>query len=314
MKVQVPPGKYVLAVSSGVDSMTLLHLLAKQAKSSKPKAQSQNQDRPSYQLPANGLQLVVAHFDHGIRGDSTKDEALVRSTVASYGLVYEAGEGNLGPSTGEAVAREARYEFLEIAMKKHQAKAIITAHHQDDLIETAFINLIRGTRRKGLSAISSNTKVLRPLLNTPKTDITAYARRHKLEWLEDATNQDTKYLRNYLRIKILPSLSGVQRQSLISNIDKVAKTNIKIDHVFATISHSTDIENIDRNFFSALPAELGDELVAYLLRQASVADFDSKTVNRLSMAIKTSKSNSIHPVKRNTSLKVDTKTARLVTP
>jgi tRNA(Ile)-lysidine synthetase-like protein len=292
MNVSIPEGKYVLAVSGGVDSMTLLHLLAEKA----------------------GVKLVAAHFDHGIRSDSHKDEELVRSAAKSYGVAYEAGAGNLSPSASEATAREVRYEFLNKVAKKHQAEAIITAHHQDDLIETAFINLIRGTGRKGLSAISANARVLRPLLNTPKAEVVSYARRHKLKWLEDATNQDTQYLRNHLRLNVLPSLTNAQRQILISNIDKVAKTNNKIDQEFATLSHSTDMKNIDRNAFSALPVELGNELVAYLLRQANVADFDSKTVNRLSMAIKTSKSNSTHPVKQNSSLKVDIKTARLVTP
>ncbi len=291
MQIEVPKGKYILAVSGGVDSMTLLHLLA---------------DKP-------GIELIVAHFDHGIRADSAKDEALVRSTARSYGLVYEAGKGSLGASASEATAREARYGFLNQLLIKHEAKAIITAHHQDDLIETVMINLIRGTGRLGLSSMASNKRILRPLLSTPKTEVLAYARQHKLEWREDSTNQDTEHLRNYLRLSVLPALTKTQRQNLISNIDKVAKNNIKIDKEIATLSHNT-AQIIDRNRFSALPTEIGNEVLAYLLRQTNTADFDSKTINRLSMAIKTSKPSSTHPIRLDSCLKVGPESARLVTP
>src|SRR4051812_31887046 len=115
MKVKVPRGKYILAVSGGVDSMVLLDLLAR-----KP-----------------GIELVVAHFDHGIRPDSKKDEVLVRKAAASYGVAFEPGQGNLGPAASEATARQARYHFLDEVLTKHQALKIITAHHQDDAIETA---------------------------------------------------------------------------------------------------------------------------------------------------------------------------------
>jgi tRNA(Ile)-lysidine synthase len=291
MQVEVPKGKYILAVSGGVDSMVLLDMLGK-----KP-----------------GLNLVVAHFNHGIRNDSFKDEELVKQAAADYGLIFELGAAHLGKNASEAAARHVRYGFLNQMLLKHRAKAIITAHHQDDLIETAMINLIRGTGRLGLTAMASNEQIIRPLLITPKIEIETYARRHKLEWLEDPTNQHTQYLRNYLRLNILPSLTKAKRQSLICNIDKVAKNNMKINNEIATLSHNNR-QSIDRNIFSSLPTEIGNEVVAHLLRQANVADFDSKTINRLSLAIKTSKPNSTHPVKLSTSLEVGIETARLVTP
>jgi tRNA(Ile)-lysidine synthetase-like protein len=292
MKLRLLPGKYILAVSGGVDSMVLLDLLAK--------------------MP--GVELVVAHFDHGIRPDSKKDEELVRKIAASYKLSYESAEGKLGPGTSEETARNARYGFLKHLQAEHEAKAIITAHHQDDLIETAFINLIRGTGRLGLSAIATNKRVRRPLLDTPKAEIEAYARKHKLQWREDATNQSPDYLRNRLRLSVIPRLTILQRESLISYIDKVAKTNTKIDKEIATLSHNIDINMINRRQFSGLPTNLGNELIAHFLRRAAVVDFDSKTVNRLSMAIKTSKANSIHPIKQRSSLMVSTETASFTTP
>ncbi|HET7827717.1 MAG TPA: tRNA lysidine(34) synthetase TilS, partial [Candidatus Saccharimonadales bacterium] len=176
MKIEVPSGKYVLAVSGGVDSMTLLDLLSN----------------------LSGVDFIIAHFNHGTREDSDLDEALVTAAAGRYGRLLEIGRGGLGPKASEDTARRARYAFLEAIRQKHGAKKIITAHHQDDLIETALLNILRGTGRRGLSAMADNPDVLRPLLNISKSEIISYVRRQKLAWREDSTNQDTDYLRNYI--------------------------------------------------------------------------------------------------------------------
>jgi tRNA(Ile)-lysidine synthase len=141
MKIKIPKGKYVVAVSGGVDSMVLLDLLSR-----KP-----------------GIELVVAHFNHGIRPDANKDEELAVTRSEQLNLPIEVGYGHLGAKCSEEHARKARYAFLQKISLLHNADKIITAHHQDDLIETALINTIRGTGRKGFVSISNNEKVLRPL-------------------------------------------------------------------------------------------------------------------------------------------------------
>ncbi len=292
MKLEVPKGKYVLAVSGGVDSVALLDMLAKKS----------------------GIELIVAHFNHGIRSDSDKDEKLVVKAAEGLGLKWVVGYGNLGETASEEAARDARYAFLKQVQADYGAKAIITAHHQDDLIETALTNVIRGTGRLGLSAITANKAVLRPLLNTPKASLVSYAHRHKLKWRDDSTNSNTDYQRNYLRLKVLPKLTAGQRQQIVNDVDKVAKINSKLNKEIATLSQSLGNEKLNREKFTELSANIGNELVAHILRQAEVADFDSKTVNRLSMAIKTSRPNSIHHVKKKSSLKVGVKTASLITP
>src|SRR5437764_343012 len=134
MDVVLPkPGKYVVAVSGGVDSVALLDMLAR----------------------SDDLKLVVAHFDHGIRKDSAKDRKFVEDLAKNYDLPFVYEEGHLGSGTSEAVARGARYDFLHRVKKSHGAQAIITAHHQDDVLETAIINLLRGTGRKGLTSLTS---------------------------------------------------------------------------------------------------------------------------------------------------------------
>src|SRR5690606_31809517 len=88
------------------------------------------------------LQVVVAHFDHGIRPDSTEDRRLVQQVAASHGLQFVYHNGSLGSGASEDLARRARYDFLHKLRMATNAKAIITAHHQDDLLETAVYNML----------------------------------------------------------------------------------------------------------------------------------------------------------------------------
>ena len=292
MNVKVPRGKFVAAISGGVDSMALLYMLTKQP----------------------GVKIVVAHFNHGIRGDSYKDELLVEQAAGDYGLVFESSQGKLGVACSEDAARKARYAFLEDTRLKHAADKIITAHHQDDLIETAFINLLRGTGRRGLSSITANPAVLRPFMSVSKLQIIEYARGNNLLWREDISNTSEKYLRNNLRANVLNKLTNTQRQKLLINLDKVAKANDKIDKDIATLSQTMYVQSIDRSVFSNFPVEVGNEIMAFWLRKLQIKDYDSKTVNRLNMAIRTSKVSSGLPIKNGFKLKISRRLATFVTP
>ena len=289
MKIEVKPGRYVLAVSGGVDSMVLLDLLAK-----KP-----------------GLELVVAHFDHGVRSDSFKDERFVREKTEQLGLSFEAGYGHLGEDASEETARDARYKFLYKVQKKYAAECVITAHHQDDLIETALLNLLRGTGRHGLTAISTNQKVLRPLLKYSKAEILIYAKRNGIKWRKDGSNSDNSYLRNYLRNRVLSNLTPKNRGEILKNVEKVAKTDSKINYEIAKLSqYIIDGQRIDRLKFSLLPFGLAEELVIYWLRQQKIRDFDRKTVSRINSAIRTYRGDSECEVIGGAKLKIFKKTAQ----
>jgi len=306
MEIGITQGKYVLAVSGGVDSMTLLDLLAKQAKSQKPKAKSSD-----IQLSANGLQLVVAHFNHGIRPDSAEDEKLVAETALKYKLPLEVGHGKLGAGASEETARAARYKFFESVAKKHKAKGVITAHHQDDLIETAFINILRGTGRAGLSSIRSS-KIYRPLLHVPKKEILAYAKKNKIQWRDDSTNGDTRYLRNYIRIHIMPCLTNEKKAEIVNNLDKVAKVNKLIDEEIATLSHIYLENRLDRRAYTMLPTQVGEELLMNWLRRNGLGQFDRRTIKRLGVAIKTGQPGSEHDIISGRKLKLTGRSADLV--
>ena len=316
MKVYIKPEKYVLAVSGGVDSMVLLHLLAQQNQVTgyglrvTDKAKKNSNLQPA----THNLELVVAHFNHGIRSDAIKDEKLVRAVASRHKMSVEVERAQLGTRASEATARKARYDFLEAVRLKHKAKLIITAHHQDDLIETAILNIMRGTGRRGVSAISQNSKVLRPLLGYPKTTITSYAKKNNIVWREDSTNQDQTYLRNYIRGNVSTKLTKAQRAQLLENADKVAKTGIKIDQIIATLSRTIKKQDkINRYEFSLLPDEVGRELAMEWLRDMEMRRFDKKAIEKLAIALKTAKSGTIHPVVGNIELEVGERFAHLRT-
>jgi tRNA(Ile)-lysidine synthase len=292
MQLNIPKGKYVLAVSGGVDSMVLLDIL-----SSEP-----------------GVKLVVAHFNHGIRDDSDNDEVFVTATAKNkYGLSSVISRANLGKDTSEELARQKRYEFLNKVAIDYEAKGIITAHHQDDLIETAFINILRGTGPRGLVAIVSNPIILRPLISYPKKMLIEYAKINHLDWMEDSTNLNKRYLRNRVRLNVIPGLSDKQRRHTIKLIEKIATNQQEKEKLIATISRniiSNDV--IDRSKFNLLPIEIANELIAYWLREKGLLGYDKTTIERVSISLKTSKAGTKHQIKKGFWLDFRSKSARLI--
>lgn len=285
MKITVEPGTYVVAVSGGVDSMVLLDILVQQS----------------------GLQLVVAHYDHGIRVDAVKDRRLVQQTAKRYNVPFVYDEGRLGANVSEAMARQARYQFLQKVQRAAKARAIITAHHQDDMLETAIINVIRGTGRRGLSALGSREQIVRPLLHITKQQIRRYAQSHTINWHEDSTNQDEKYLRNYIRHKILNKLSKHEQDSLLKHITTAKQLNTQIDQLLAQqLDMQPARHKLDRQWFVGLSHAVAREVMASWLRSQDIG-FDSKRLERLVIAAKTYPSGKQTDVTKKVTLKVTTR-------
>jgi tRNA(Ile)-lysidine synthetase-like protein len=263
--------------------MALLHILwlRMQAAQGAPQAVAvAKPDVPTY--------LVVAHFDHGVRQDSAEDRQLVGHLAKAYGLPFVYDEGYLGAGVSEQTAREARYKFLRRVKEATGATHIVTAHHEDDVFETAILNLLRGTGRKGLSSLRSRDDLYRPLLSTPKTHIITYARRNDLEWREDSTNKSTDYLRNYIRQNIMPKFSDVTRERLRQLLTSAYQTNREIDSLLAEQLHLQPAGDVlDRQWFIMLPHVVAREIIAAWLRQLGVADFDRPTLERITVAAKT---------------------------
>ncbi|MEO8691625.1 MAG: tRNA lysidine(34) synthetase TilS [Candidatus Saccharimonas sp.] len=170
--------KYVLAVSGGVDSVAMLDMMSQ-----------------------GNHSLIIAHVDHGIRGDdSTADARFVAKLAEKYQLPFVTTELHLGANASEELARDKRYEFLFSVAREHRAQ-VATAHHLDDVVETIALNISRGTGWRGLAAMG-RVDIVRPLLQLTKAQIYDYALARRLEWVEDATNASDLYKRNQVRHKI----------------------------------------------------------------------------------------------------------------
>jgi tRNA(Ile)-lysidine synthase len=189
----------ILAFSGGPDSVYLLHALKNEP-----------------------YKIVLAHFNHKLRGrKSDSDEKFCKKIAKKLNLEFERDEYPIkkyaeSNSLGiEEAARKKRYEFLEKVRKKHNAKAILTAHHADDNLETFLLNFMRGSGLKGLKSMQAKSGYLvRPLLYISKNDILAFLKKNRLKYRVDKSNKDIRYTRNNIRHLIIPNLKKIQPELL----------------------------------------------------------------------------------------------------
>lgn len=183
------PGTAIVAVSGGADSVALLDLM--------------------HGLAAErGLSLVVAHADHGIRADSRTVAGAVAGLARQYGLPFELGELALGPGATETAAREARYAWLGAVRRAHGARYLVTAHHEDDQVETILLRVLKGSAPAGLAGMPARGRggLVRPLLPFTHAQLAAHAAARGLTVHDDPANRDVRHLRSWLRVELLPRL------------------------------------------------------------------------------------------------------------
>jgi tRNA(Ile)-lysidine synthetase-like protein len=241
-------------------------------------------DKLASAKPGNVI-YVVAHVDHGIRTDSEEDAKFVEDLAKKYGFAYEQTRLELGKNSSENQAREARYEYLYSLKAKYNADAIITAHHQDDVLETMFVNMLRGTGPRGLVGFSRQG-ILRPFIHKTKQDLNDYANENDLSWREDSTNSDEAYLRNYVRANFMPKL-GSNRSKFLEIRENTRELTREID----TLSKKLVVNcmrkgELVRARFVILPLIVQHEFVATWLRLHNIT-FDELTIRRLTVALKT---------------------------
>lgn len=252
--------KYILAVSGGVDSVALLDMMSRSIDE----------------------EIIVAHFDHGIRDDSAEDELFVRDLAKQYGHKYVSRREALGGSASEELARARRYTFLNELAKEHNAR-VVTAHHLDDLAETIAINLHRGTGWRGLAVFDSS--VVRPLVHMPKIDIINYAEKRGLKWREDSTNASDKYLRNRLRARAKDlSLDDKRQLQALQETQKALRKEITKE-VKQLVG---DGPEYSRYFFNQLHPSVAIECLRYI----SKGRLTRPQLERLLHAVKTAGSGS----------------------
>jgi len=232
----------ILAVSGGIDSVAMLHLL--------------RDERP-----------VVAHFDHGIRDNSGEDAAFVERLAREYGLDFEVRHAKLGKDCSEATARAARYGFLREIAEKYGG-VICVAHHADDVLESIAINFVRGTGWRGLAPMNSSD-IERPLLGWRKRDIYKYATEHQLRFRQDQTNTEGDYLRNRVREKmlLLPEESKTQLLELYENQSQLV---VECSELLADICVD-DSGFYAKNLITESPDACALEMMRYILAEKGIS-------------------------------------------
>jgi tRNA(Ile)-lysidine synthase len=234
----------LVGVSGGADSVALLHLL--------------------YDLREElELRLEVAHLQHGIRGTEAEEDArFVAGLAAKLRLPFhlkqinlpqiraEAGKGNL-----EALARNERYRFLTDVAQLRGIRKIATAHTEDDQAETVLMWFLRGSGLKGLGGMPpmhrldrTNVEsarrliVIRPLLDVPKAEIEEYLNEKHLAFRLDRSNQDPSFLRNWIRLKLVPQLKEKMDRNLPSRLAQQAELIREEDDLLDTLAQAALIE------------------------------------------------------------------------
>lgn len=256
---------YILAISGGVDSMVLAETIGSM----------------------RTRKTIIAHFDHGIRKESAQDEAFVRAYAARRGLPYVTEKSHLGPRASEEKARDARYAFLRRAQQDYGAVAIVTAHHQDDVIETMCINMLRGTGWRGLISLRSHPELVRPLLGMSKAQLVAYALHHNIDWVEDRTNDDPRYLRNTIRQTVMRRMTSVQRRAFVELYHKQLLLGTDIDSHVSVVHQKVKTDGgLSRYHLIMMPRTVSCEV---LQGYASVGRLERPQIARLLHFAKTAK-------------------------
>ena len=207
--------RIAVALSGGLDSVVLLDTVCKaQAKEA---TQNKNQTKN---------EIYAFHIHHGLQKSADEWLIFCEKLAKKYKIHFDFRllhldnpheQGNI-----EARARAGRYEALADLCEEYCIEDLLLAHHQNDQAETVLLQLLRGSGVAGLSGmptsrgVSSNQSLTlwRPLLNQSRQELEAYAKEHKLQWIEDPSNQDTKYRRNAVRKRIIPVLEKIQPEAL----------------------------------------------------------------------------------------------------
>ncbi|HEY3762094.1 MAG TPA: tRNA lysidine(34) synthetase TilS [Verrucomicrobiae bacterium] len=257
--------KVLVAVSGGMDSMVLLHLLATLSRRRK-------------------WRLVVAHFNHQLRGRASDlDERLVCQTAAKMKLPVVVERADVKGFAARAklsiemAARKLRHEFFARAARKHGAKTIVLAHHADDQVELFFLRLLRGSGSEGLggmkwkspSPVDRTIGLVRPLLGSTKADLQSFAAENKVRFREDASNASSDFLRNRIRNELLPLLRKDYQPAL-------SKTVLRLMEIVGAESEFVgDVARYVAVKFEQLPLAAQRRFLQMRLMEAGIgADFD----------------------------------------
>lgn len=267
--------RFIVGYSGGLDSHVLLHVLATQCP----------------QWPERTLAAI--YVDHGLQAASVAWGEHCARVCQSLSIPFRVLKIDARPAPGEspeAAARRARYAAL--AAELGSEDAVLTAHHRDDQAETLLLQLLRGAGPHGLAAMPAMSRLgqgwlLRPWLDVDRAELLAYARAYGLPWIDDASNQDLGFDRNYLRHRVLPLLRKrwpAANRTLARSARLCAEAAAWLDAEVETILASVATYRLDALPISAL-CELNEErqrhLLRYWLRQLNLPTPDARQLQQV---------------------------------
>ena len=201
----------VSAVSGGSDSVFMLEMLL---------AIKDDYD----------LKIIVSHVNHGLRGaEAQRDEDFVKKLAEKNGLIYEvehidmAGYAKEHSLTCEEAGRKLRYLFFEEIKEKYKADKVAIAHNENDVAETTFLNIFRGTGLDGLESIPLRRDFyIRPILCFEKSEILDFLKENNIRYVDDSTNFTNDYKRNMIRNEIIPFIKKNFNENIVSSMSRLA--------------------------------------------------------------------------------------------
>jgi tRNA(Ile)-lysidine synthase len=272
-----PTRRYLIGVSGGRDSVTLLHSL----------------------VDLGYKKLIVCHLDHQLRGRSAKADAkFVEKLAANYDLDFERGSTNVRALAAkkkmsiEAAGRDARYKFFAKIAKRRRCREIFLAHHADDLVETFLINLFRGTGSTGLAGMREITTrriddvdltIVRPLLGVWRTKIDQYLHEHRHKFREDVSNLDLAPLRNRIRHRIIPYLEKTLGRNIRQSIWRTAMIAAEEEAWVESITTDVGPKDVDLvvEKLRVLPVALQRRAILKWLREQNITGVGYESIERV---------------------------------
>jgi tRNA(Ile)-lysidine synthase len=274
----------LLAVSGGIDSMTMLRLFLG------------IRDRWN-------LTLSVAHLNHGLRGEeSDADEALVVQAARTSKLPYAVERVNAAADARDRrmnlqeAARDLRYRFFEATRRSFGADVVATAHHANDNAETVLMNALRGSGVRGLAGIPvkrDEGRIIRPLLFAYRHELELFAALSGVDYRDDPSNHNKRYRRNLVRHTVLPALQKMADVDVAASLNRVGQLMREMGEVISherdrvissvggTCADGSPVLNVER--LLALPVVLREEIALTMLQRMNVEPNEQKIRNLLAL-------------------------------
>ncbi|MBT8091736.1 MAG: tRNA lysidine(34) synthetase TilS [Gammaproteobacteria bacterium] len=263
------PARYLVAFSGGLDSTVLLHVLAR-----------------------GSVPTIAIHVDHGLQPEAANWHSHCRQVAVDAGVEYRCLKVEVALDSGkgpEASAREARYSALRAEMEP--GDWLLSAHHREDQAETLLLNLVRGSGPAGIAGIGELRRfapgwLVRPLLDIERAALLEYAEASKLVWIDDPSNDDRRFDRNFLRHEVMPIL-GSRWPDIASRLNRSARNAGEASRLLQELA-ALDLdalggraERLPADGISRLSAARRKNLLRHALRQLGLPTPGEAQINRI---------------------------------